>query len=155
MSSKAERQRMLRRGSNPNHHSLSQRVLKYERESGKKAFGKMDKAVRAKLRIEKKQQFLELLEDEQLGMKFLPQRIEMEIERALENVFVKNVATLEEMDFITGQGKVLGSFTIRGEVEDPEGIEELPKVIVTIVDLSHPNRIDGKAVGQEEVLNAK
>lgn len=96
MVSKSERQRILERGSNPDHHSLSQRVLKYERDRGKKAFGKMDKAVRAQSRREEKQQ---LLEDEQLGMEFLPERNEMQFYRAL-NRILEEKATPEDVQYI-------------------------------------------------------
>lgn len=135
MGGKEERQRMINGGSIP-WHSLNQAALKTIRDREQKVFGNSNKAVKAERRRREKQ---EVLEDQQFGMDLLQSRRRMQLNRALEHVFVKKSATLQEMDYITQKGKVLERFTIPEGIEDPEVLEELPEVIITIVDFTPPN----------------
>ena len=124
----------------------NQRLSKEVREGREKAFGWMDSTVKAASREERiKQSQREFeeeqgLEDQRAGLRFLKERSQYQFYRALRHVFKENAATLQEMDYIDRQGNVTERFTIQeGLEEDPEAPEELPKVIITIVDFTPPN----------------
>lgn len=146
MGGKQERQRMINGGSVP-WHSLNQTVLKTIRDREKKGgFDSIHRAVKAvsrRERIERSQREFEekqaLEEDQRGGLEFLVERCQFQLARTLKHVFVKKSATLQEMDYITQKGKVVERLTLLEGIEDPEVIEDLPEVIITIVDFTSVN----------------
>jgi len=116
--------------------NLNQEAIKDMREGTRRFYGSPnDKAYKATLRRRKKE---EALKDQSGGMKFLEERHRTQLDRALGHLFEKN-ATLEEMDYIDRQGKVIERFTFpEGLEEDPKAPEKLPEVIITIVDFTRP-----------------
>jgi len=114
--------------------NLNQDGKKDVREGIRRLYGSpKDKAYKAGLRRWEKE---EVLEDQSGGMQFLRERYKIQLGRALEHVFGENVATLQEMDYIDRQGKEMERFTFPEGLKDPEAPEELPEVIITIVDFT-------------------
>lgn len=134
MGSKKERLRTLRNRGWP--HSMNQRARKYERDYRESGFGSRDKADKLERRREKEQEFSD---DYQFGMGLLGSRRRFQISRALLHVFEEKAATPQDMDYITRQGKVLERYDYPEGIEHPEALEELPEVIITLVDFAPQN----------------